>query len=173
MKTTLIKTPNEQVYYNFEDQVELDYEKVCICGNRDFISYGDKNIIDIIKGDYYDNETGYDYETLEQLKKFTGKTWKVKTIKGYCQSDWNELYYVEGTDEYYLEEIENFYMGKVDEFRVVEDEDEEDSYYVFVPHDVVWNGKLDICMYLGLDPKETKVYEDDGYEKVWKYKEIE
>lgn len=172
MKTILKKVPDEQVYYNFEDQVELDYEKVCICGNRDYISYGDNNIIDIINGDYYDDETGYEYETLEQLKKFTGKNWKVKTIKGYSQGDWNELYYVEGTDEYYLEEIENFYMGKVDEFTVVEDDDEDSIYHDFIPHDVVWKGKKSICEYLGLDPDTTSVYEDDGYERVYRYKEI-
>lgn len=165
---TVKRVPDEHVYYNFEDQVELDYEKVCICGNRDFISYGDKNIIDIINGDYYDDETGYEYETLEQLKKFTGKNWKVRTMKGYSQGDWNELYYVEGTDEYYLEEIENFYMGKVDEFVISEDDD----YYVFVPHDVVWDGKDSICRYLDLQPEDTVIYVDDGYEKVYNYKEI-
>lgn len=173
---TVKKVPDEHVYYNFEDQVELDYEKVCICGNRNYTSYGDKNIIDIINRDYYDETLdddgfpiGYKYDTEEMLKRFTGKNWKVRTMKGYSQGDWNELYYVEGTDEYYLEEIENFYMGKVDEFVISE---EDDNYYVFVPHDVVWNGKESICRYLDLQPEDTVIYKDDGYEKVYKYKEI-
>lgn len=179
MKITLTKTPDEQVYYSFEDQVELDFEKVCICGNRDWMSYGDNNIIDIINGDYYDetldddgDTIGYNYETEEMLNRYTGKKWKVRTMRGYSQGDWNELYYVEGTDEYYLEEIENFYMGKVDEFRVVEDDDEEESYVVFIPHDVVWKGKESICRYLDLQPENTTILEDDGYEKVYRYKEI-
>ena len=66
-----------------------------------------------------------------------------------------------------IEEIENFYMGKVTEFQV-----EDEGYHEFVPDDVVWSGKKAICDYLGLKEEETTIYEDDGYEKVYKYKEI-
>jgi hypothetical protein len=166
---TVKKVPDEQVYYDFDDQVELDFENIVICGNRNFISYGNKTLIDIIQGDYYDDEVGYDYETFEMLEKVTGKKWDRTTIKGYSQGDWQDVYFTKEVSQGYLEEIENFYMGKVDEFVISEEDDE---YHVFVPHDVVWEGKDSICRYLDLQPEDTVIYEDDGYEKVYRYKEI-
>ena len=40
-----------------------------------------------------------------------------------------------------------------------------------VPDDIVWKGKKSICDYLELSVDNTKIYEDDGYKKVYKYKE--
>jgi hypothetical protein len=166
----LRKVPDEDVYYDFEDYVELDEERFIICGNDDFRSIGDKKLISIVEGTYYDDEVGYDYETLEQLKKVTGKDWEETTLRGYSQSDWQTLYYVdEEVDKEEIETIEDFYMGKVSEFEVEEDGD---IYHEFVPDEVVWKGKKSICDYLDLEVETTTIYEDDGYEKVYKYKEI-
>ena len=173
MKTILRKVPDENVYYNFEDEVEIDTSKVVICGNRNYRKVGDETLIDIIEGDYYDDEVGYDYEPLEMLNKYTNKNWVRDEIKGYSQSDWNLIYYVKDeVSQEQLDEIENFYMGKVSEFTVVEDDDEDSVYHVYVPDSIVWKGKKFICEYLGLDETKTTVYEDDGYERVIKYKEI-
>ena len=172
-QTILRKVPDEDVYYNFEDFIELDKKRFIICGNDDFRSIGDKKLISIVEGIYYDDEVGYDYETLEELKKVTGKVWEETTIRGYSQSDYQTLYYVdEEVDKEEIEMIENFYMGKVSEFEVKEDGDDDSTYHEFVPDDVVWKGKKSICDYLGLSVDNTKIYEDDGYEKVYKYKEI-
>ena len=169
-QTILRKVPDEDVYYNFEDFIELDKKRFIICGNDDFRSLGDKKLISIVEGTYYDDEVGYDYETLEELKKVTGKVWEETTLRGYSQSDWQKLYYVdEEVDKEEIETIENFYMDKVSEFEV---EEEGDTYHEFIPDDVVWKGKKSICDYLGLSVDNTKIYEDDGYEKVYKYKEI-
>lgn len=169
-KTILRKVPDEDVYYNFEDFIEVDKKRFIICGNDDFKSIGDKKLISIVEGTYYDDEVGYDYETLEELKKVTGKVWEETTIRGYSQSDYQTLYYVdEEVDKEEIEMIENFYMGKVSEFEVEEDGD---TYHEFIPDDVVWKGKKSICDYLGLSVDNTKIYKDDGYEKVYKYKEI-
>lgn len=166
--TTLKKIPDENVYYDFEDYIELDNTKFIICGNSHFTKIGDSKLISIVEGNYYDDDTEYDYETLEQLKKVTGKVWEETTLRGYSQSDWQTLYYaVDEVTPEEIEEIENFYMGKVTEFQV-----EEEGYREFVPDDVVWSGKKAICNYLGLKEEETTIYEDDGYEKVYKYKEI-
>lgn len=166
--TILRKIPDENVYYDFEDCLELDETKFIICGNSHFTKMGDSKLLSIVEGNYYDEDTEYDYETLDELKKVTGKVWEETTLRGYSQSDWQTLYYVVGevTDDE-IEEIENFYMGKVTEFQV-----EEEGYREFVPDDVVWSGKKAICDYLGLKEEETTIYEDDGYEKVYKYKEI-
>lgn len=167
----LKKVPDEDVYYDFEDYIELDKTKYIICGNSDFRNIGDEKLISIVEGTYYDDEVGYDYETLEQLKKITGKDWTETTIRGYSQSDWQTLYYI--IDDSTIEEIEtieNFYMGKVSEFVV--DEGDDCVYHDFVPDDIVWKGKKSICEYLGFEVDTTTIYEDDGYEKVYKYKEI-
>ena len=169
-QTILRKVPDEDVYYNFEDYIEVDKKRFIICGNDDFRSVGDKKLISIVEGTYYDDEVGYDYETLEELKKVTSKVWEETTLRGYSQSDYQTLYYVdEEVDKEEIEMIENFYMGKVSEFEVEEDGD---TYHTFVPDDVVWKGKKSICGYLGLSVDNTKIYEDDGYKKVYKYKEI-
>lgn len=173
-QTILRKVPDEDAYYDFEDYIELDKKRFIICGNNYFRSIGHKKLISVVEGTYYDKEVGYDYETLEELKKVTGKDWKETTLRGYSQSDWQTLYYVdEEVDKEEIEMIENFYMGKVSEFVVEEDGDDDYTYHEFVPDDVVWKGKKSICDYLGLSVDSTKIYEDDGYEKVYKYKEID
>ena len=170
-KTILTKVPDENSYYEFEDLMDIDKERFIICGNDHFRTTGDEKLISIVENTYYDDEVGYDYETLEMLKKVTGKDWTETTLRGYSQGDWQTLYYIvdDSTIEE-LETIENFYMGKVTEFEV--DEGDDCVYHDFVPDDIVWKGKKSICEYLGLKEEETIIYEDDGYEKVYKYKEI-
>jgi hypothetical protein len=169
-KVVLRKVPDEDVYYNFDEEVELDKTKYIICGNSHFRNIGDEKLISIVEGTYYDDEVGYDYETLEELKKVTGKVWEETTLRGYSQGDWTTLYYV--VDDSTIEEIEtieNYYMGKVSEFVVEEDGDD---YRVLIPDDIVWKGKKSICECLGFEVEDTTIYEDDGYEKVYRYKEI-
>ena len=173
-KTILTKVPDENVYFDSEDfdhYVDFDKERFIICGNSHFRNMGDEKLISIVEGTYYDEEVGYDYETLEELKNVTGKVWEETTLRGYSQGDWQTLYYVvdEVTKEE-IEAIEDFYMSKVSEFKV--DEGDGYEYRVFVPDKIVWKGKKAICEYLGLEVEDTVIYEDDGYEKVYKYKEI-
>lgn len=173
-KIVLRKVPDEMVCFDIEDfdhNVDLDKERFIICGNNHFRNIGDEKLISIVEGTYYDDEVGYDYETLEELKKVTGKDWTETTLRGYSQGDWNTLYYVdEEVDKEEIEVIENFYMCKVSEFKV--DEGDGYEYRTFVPDDIVWKGKKYICEYLGLKVEDTTIYEDDGYEKVYRYKEI-
>lgn len=174
MKTILRKVPVEDMYYRFEDEVEIDTEKIIIYGNHNFREFGDSVLLSIVSGDYYDDDTGYEYDIFEELEKYTGKKWKQTTIKGYSQGDWQDVYYVEDeVSKEYIEEIENFYMNKISEFRAIEDDDPDFYYIVYVPDDVVWKGKEAICMYLDLQPETTIILKDDGYEKVYKYVEID
>ena len=173
MKTILRKVPDEDAYYRFEDEVEIDTERIIIYGNRNFREFGDPVLLSIVSGDYYDDDTDYEYDIFEELEKVTGKKWKQTTIKGYSQGDWQDVYYAEDeVSKEYIEEIQNFYMGKVTEFRATEDDDQ-DYYIVYVPDDIVWAGKAAICRYLDLEPETTTILKDDGYEKVYKYVEIE
>ena len=171
MKRFIVKKiPDEKVYYNFDDCVEIDTERIIIYGNHNFREFSDSILLSIVKGDYYDDELGYEYDIFEELEKYTGKKWKQTTIKGYSQGDSQDVYYVEGeVSKEYIKEIEDFYMGKVTGFTVSEDNGDYDE---FVPNDIVWEGKEAICRYLGLPLESTTIYEDVGYEKVYKYKEI-
>ena len=174
-KTILKAVPDEDMYIDFNDFVsEHDLSNIIIHGNRDFTSYGEDTLISVVSGDYYDDDLGYDYEPLEELNKLTGKTWIKTWISGYSQSDWNDLYFVKGeVSEDFLKSIEDFYMAKVTEFKMFENEDDDDYYTVYVPDDIVWKGKSAICDYLKLDKNNTTVLLTDGYEKVIKYKEAE
>ena len=158
-------------FHEYVDAHEGLDERIAVYGNRRFIGYGDKRILDIIRGDYEDDYLGYDYETLEELRKITGKRWNVKTIHGYSQGDWNVLYYaVDEVSEDELNEFECLYMGKYSEYELIEDGD--DPYSVVVPHSIEWEGKDKICEYLDLDPGDTRVEIDDGFTKQYKYKEL-
>lgn len=159
-KTILTKVRDEDTYIDFEELVDLDLNNIIIFGNSRFKSYGNSTLLDIVKNDYYDDEVGYDYETFDMLEKVTGKKWEITTIKGYSQSDWQEVYYTKDISQEEIDEIENFYMGKVCEFKVFEEDDEESVYYEYVPDSIVWKGKKSICDYLGLLEKETIIYEE-------------
>ena len=184
-KTIIKRVPDENVYYDWRDEVDLSdiAEDIVISGDRHYILYGSSTQVDIIKGDYWDNDIdpetgeaiGYDYETIPELEKVCGGKWEDTEFRGYSQGDWCQVYYnTEKVSQEILDELEVFIMGKVDEFKVQEDEDDpDDTYYVYIPHDVVWDGKAAICKYLGYDPEETIVLEDCGYHKVYEYQEME
>lgn len=149
---------------DFEEEVGCN-DNFAICGNWRFKEIGDKTILDIIKGDYYDDDLGYDYEPLEMLKKYTNKDWDSIDICGYSQGEWNRLYYTNDISNDMIDYIECIYMGKYDAFS-----DEDNCYYV-VPHSVVWNGKQAIVDYLGIGEIDT-ILKIDGYTRVASYKEI-
>lgn len=163
----------ENVWYKFEDEIDFDQykDKMVITGNRNFQSFGDSDLIDVVKGDYYDEDEtlienedgscyedviGYDYETAEELAKLSGKkNWVEGCFRGYSQGDWQNVWYAKdevGQDE--LEYMEALYMGKMSEFH------DEDMCYYHVPDDVVWKGKKEICDYLGLNPDDTEIYDE-------------
>jgi len=178
MKTVLRQVRPESVWYDFEDETNIEHEveneTIVIAGNRDFKEFGDDTLVKVVKYEYYDydqtlieNEDGtcceepigYDYDVYDELKKLTGKEWDQLTIKGYSQGDWQDVYYAKGeVSDDRLEEIANFYMGKVSEFR------DEDNCCYYVPDDAVWKGKKEICDYIGLNKDETEIYDDKGEE---------
>ena len=182
-KIILKKVPEEDVWYNFEDEVYFseDEKRIVICGNDHFQSFGDSTLISIVKGNYYDDdvdpetgeEIGYDYEVLEELEKVTGKKWEEYGFRGYSQGDWQDAYYIpEEVSQERMKELDAFFMGKVDEFRVYEGEDDDCPYCQFIPHDVTWEGKKAICDYIGYNPEDVTILEDKGYTKVYNYVEM-
>ena len=184
MKTIIRRVPDEDVYYDWNDWVDLteESEDIVILGDHHYVLFGDSKAVDIVKGDHYDDEIdpetsealGYDYETIDELDKVMGGDWEYTEFKGYSQGDWVRVWYnKEKVTEGLLEELDNFIMGKVDEYTVQESEDEDDVYHVFIPHDICWKGKEAICEHIGIKPEEATVLEDNGYTKVYNYVEVQ
>lgn len=182
--TILVNIPTEQVYYDFEDAAtygpdydKTEYDNILICGNDSFRCFGNPDLLAVVKNDYYDDESGYDYNTLDELEKLTGKTWQQTVFRGYVQGDWQTAYYTDSVSASRLAELEAYYMGKVDGFAVIEEASDElvaklkqdnlehedlaelkdSDYVVFVPHDIVWDGSAAICEYLGISPESTVI----------------
>ena len=175
---TITKVDDNQVYYRWEDEIDLDslgYAKdIVILGDRKSVIYGDDTLVDVIKGDYYDDDTkeivtedgfyedetiAYDYDTYEELEKLTYKKWEHGELRGYGQGDYADVYYSNLVDQAALAELEIWIMGKVSEYKI---DDDGDEYYSFIPHDIEWKGKKEICEYFGFDAKNCIVYEEDG-----------
>lgn len=173
-KYILRKIPDEHAYFDFDleygDYIN-DGEDIVIVGNDRMRSFGDKTLIDVINHDYCDDDCDYDYDVFKELKKLTGKVWDRTTAKGYCQSDWQDIYYSADVSVEEVKNIGDYYMGLFDEYVLEDDDGTNCSYYV--PHDVCWKGKGAICEYVGVPAEETTVLVDDGYKKVYKYKELE
>ena len=174
-KNIIKKVPDEYAYFVPDEEEyfpELQGLTVVISGNKHFSDMGDKTLVDVVKGDYYDEDLAYDYEPLKELRKLTGRRWEKTTIRGYSQGDWQDVYFsVDEVAPEALERIKTAYFGLVSEFEVRTRG--EDSYVAYIPHDVVWRGKKAICEYMGFKPEETKVLVDDGYVRTYNYKELE
>lgn len=83
-----------------------------IWGNRDFCDFGIDDTIKEALNNSFNTE-----ELIENLKKETGKDYEKRTLRGYCQRDWQNLFFVKGTlTEKQIEYIEAYYFGMVQEY---------------------------------------------------------
>lgn len=150
----LYKMDVENVCPDFENEIYLDETKMLIYGNDRMNEYGDSTLLSILKGDYYDDELGYDYDALEMLNKRTGYEWDYIEIHGCCQGQWSRLYYAdEMPSDELIAEIEAFYFNMVDGFK------DEDGCVYYVPLEYCWKGKSGICDYLGFDIDDTLIFD--------------
>lgn len=100
-----------------------------------------------------------------------GKTFKKRTICGYCQRDWNEVIY-EVSDEESIKIVEAFYFGMVADVYT-------DEYSMIITDDELWKaereGKLAEVVKKALDipmDEDIKIMESDGYTTTTKWKEV-
>ena len=81
-----------------------------------------------MKNQYYYSSS----ETLCQLlSDMTSKNWYHTTIHGYCQGDWNELYYPDD-DTINIRLIESQYFGLYRDYSVHTNDFDDENYYDFV-----------------------------------------
>lgn len=193
MPENIILTGNSRLHshttYDY-DMIVQNYEVMCEfyedikAGNSCY-----KNVTELLK-DYFPGKyntrtihkfkevlekygTRYYYEgdyILGMLEVITGKEWYKTTIRGCCQSDWQDLFY--SPEEWTKEEISNFetmYFNTGTEWLIHEGEEEPEE-----PEDISgysvyctsWNDegiKKEIIEAAGYEPEEVILYEFDGY----------
>lgn len=116
----------------------------------------------IFEGKYDEEET-----ILHALDLITGGKWECKTIRGYCQGDWQDIYFDSreyGDEAIKLFEIDYFNMG--DEWNVYPENDEDDKTGIYTYE----NPRTEIASAFGVKEEEIELYVFDGYERTAKYK---
>jgi hypothetical protein len=119
--------------------------------------------------------TRYYYEgdyIIDMLELITGKEWRKRTIRGCCQSDWQEIIYPwkEWTNEA-ISEFETMYFNMGSEWIIHDSEEEPKS-----PEDISgysiyctsWDDegiKRELVEAAGYEPEEIVLYEFSGYTK--------
>ena len=163
--------PEEMCSYEYELRDEFEMNGGVICGNKDFVEFGDEKLISIVKNDYEDSELGYDYEVLDELKKVTGREYEEFEILGYCQGDWNYVYLPKKeTNRDYINWIEAMYFGMFDEYW------NEDYWTIPIIHKDSWKGndsiKEAIACETGLSVDEITLRNFTGYKKIAQFEEV-
>lgn len=103
--------------------------------------------------------------------------WETGTIRGYSQSEWNDvLYKANEVDD--LTTLEEYYYGHIAEL-YTDDDENGCSASALVTHDELWKaereGKLEELIRGALDiskDEEIQVFESDGYIQQTKWKEV-
>lgn len=146
--------------FYFEDNA---LDGAIIAGNREYTDffYIDSELESKLKEECYLSNTK---DVVAFLTKETGKEYTYKTLRGYCQSDWQYMYYSKDkfTKER-LQEIEDFYFGNVVEYA-----DEEDTTTI-VPDSV--NTKEYLAQITGCKPEDIILRKIKGYVKTPIYEE--
>ena len=171
-------------------------EGVEICGNKDYkrhtsatfdegleiLEYGDfgdfgftghkAKRLEELCNKYYTQGANNEDIIAEALSIVTGQKWEYRQISGYCQSDWNYIYYrPEEWPEEALKYFEIEYFNTGDEWRI-EDEEGDDLGSVYT-HEWDDDGKRrEIVENVDIGPCDVTLYLFDGWTKTAKYKEV-
>lgn len=146
----------------FDNPESLDTPEEIVGGYFDHL-HGKKldEMIELVKGlEDYNDET-----IIKYLSLYYGEEYETRTIKGYCQGDWNTIYYPVSETDGTINYIEALYFGKYDEF-YLEDED----CFSIVTHSDLWSDpKKAVAEAFNLNPEEVEVYEITSYQRVPTY----
>ena len=168
----IVFTQNTDDYYDYfvEDDINDIVENIgaVIDGGRNFKDFGDETLLKVVKGNYYDEDEGYDYDTLEELKKVSGGVdFSDYNIQGYSQGDWARVYAPEKTRDDDIQEIEDLFFGKYEVY------DNDEYGFIRVPHDITWKGTQDIKKYIaniiGVNAEDILIKKFKGWKKTPEY----
>ncbi len=169
-----------------------------------------KTVLDALDFDYNVGECfadrGFDYLTREQKKAliqlyhrctrtddintivealniiYPEREYETTTIRGYSQSDWQEVIYAKA-DKELVEKLEAWYFGNITEIGLSESEDNEEigeiDVWDTIENDKLWKiqreGKLKEYLLTSFgynEDEECEIYEADGYIQRTKWKKI-
>ena len=109
-----------------------------------------------------------------------GRKWDYKPIHGYCQSDWNYIYYpVDEWSENAIKQFETEYFDMGTEWIITDEFDpEEDTLNDLCGASIYCHScniddiRKEIAEAEDVKPEEVVLYEFAGYEKIPKYREV-
>lgn len=117
--------------------------------------------------------------TAKMLSIMTGLTYEYQTIRGYCQSDWQDIYYPIAYGEDFADKFAREYFNTGSEWIVHDDDgdpnDPEEisgsSWYLLVPDWDVSGIKKELADFFNVDEQEIVLYKFDGWKKTAIYRE--
>ena len=156
------ETPDDHyvdVDFLFED-FEENYPGIVITGNDRLKDFGVEQFEDIF------SEYDRDEDIISALEEKTGKKYDVALMRGYTQSEWQNVYYpVE--EEKYIDELEAYYFGKVKEYK------DDDNCFYLVLDDIAWKGtdaiKKELSEQSGIPVENIKIRKFNGYTRTANY----
>ncbi len=116
----------------------------------------------IFSGEYSEENT-----ITNALNLLTAGNWECHTIRGYCQGDWQDIYY--NTKEYSKNDIELFtieYFNMGEEWIIHPDDDEEETTSIYTHNEP----RAEIAEAFGVALEDIELYLFDGFTKIAKYK---
>lgn len=167
MKIYAKQVPPEYQGWPFDHiTIEEMYPGVILHGNRDYNSHTTPEFDAIIER--FDGEK----RILRALHLVTGKRYEKRTIRGYCQGDWQEVYFP--IDDYSPEairelEIEYFNLGTEWVITSADDPDGFSVYCYGTSHDEI---KKEIADAAGVNPENITMYEFTGWSRSAEYMEV-
>ena len=107
------------------------------------------------------------------LQLITGDEYDAAQICGCCQGDWNNIIYPTKYGREWLREFEIEYFNTGAEWRISEnDPDNDDNYYMYT-HEWRDDGiRAEIADAAGVDPADVVLYVFDGYTQTARYKAV-
>ena len=176
---------------NFDEEVVLTGNRqFCGCREAEWYKEAEAVLMDIYNYDEYPEELSEEATAkLKKVCKRHGNTddilvdiirilnpndkFETGTLRGYCQSDWQN-YIVKGDVNTIL--LEAIYFGKISDITVTTDEDE---FGDIITHDELWDAergdglkeyfrkKYDLS-----DDEEIRIFQADGYKQVVDWREV-
>lgn len=96
------------------------------------------------------------------LEALTGKKYYSRELHGCSQSDWNTLYYPEGTDEKTIYDIETRYFNLGSEWYITTNDPDEEEYNIYTTSYNEEDIRKEIADYLDADPDQIVLRKYSG-----------
>ena len=107
------------------------------------------------------------------LELITGEKYDYATIRGCCQGDWQNIIYPAEYSREWLQEFETEYFNTGAEWRISENDPENDDNYYMYTHAWSDDGIRDeIAAAAGVDPGDVILYQFTGWSRSPEYREV-